>query len=122
VLPLEMPPNSVCYLTAEVTSPAGATAVLTCGSDDGIKVWLDGKPVHSNDVDRGCKPDADVVPVPLRQGTNVLLFKVNNRGDGSGVQARVRTRPAEFEVDQLAAAAAEKIKGDGTRGRAVFES
>ena len=58
--------------------------VLGLGSDDAVKVWLNGKLVHENWSDRACAPDDDMVPVEFAAGKNQLLLKVQNvQGDWS---------------------------------------
>lgn len=69
---------AVAYAYAEVDSVHGREAVLKCGSDDGIKVWVNGKPVHENDVQRGYEEKGDEAPVYLEEGTNRILVKVTN--------------------------------------------
>jgi hypothetical protein len=59
------------------------------GSDDGIKAWLNGKVVHTNNVDRGCVVDQDTAGVRLAQGTNVLMFKITQGGGGWAAAARL---------------------------------
>jgi hypothetical protein len=49
-------------------------ALLGIGSDDGVKVWLNGELVHENWIDRGVEPDDDVVPVTF--SCTVSFFKV----------------------------------------------
>jgi putative heme-binding domain-containing protein len=121
--PLEMPANSMMYLNATIDAPSAGAAILSCASDDGIQVWLNGNPVHANDIDRGALPDMDRVPVALSAGQNMLLVKVNNRSGPAGVQARIRTRVAEFDPAELPELLQrDKIPGDASRGRAVFAS
>ena len=55
---------------------------MLVGSDDGVKVWLNGEVVHYNPVTRGAGDYQDAFPVTLKQGTNVLLVAVDNRGHG----------------------------------------
>ena len=55
---------------------------MLVGSDDGVKVWLNGEVVHYNPVIRGAGDYQDAFPVTLKQGTNVLLVAVDNRGHG----------------------------------------
>ena len=55
---------------------------MLVGSDDGVKVWLNGEVVHYNPVIRGAGDYEDAFPVTLKQGTNVLLVAVDNRGHG----------------------------------------
>jgi HEAT repeat protein len=64
------------YLRTQVISEAAQDVVLTLGSDDGIKVWLNGAVVHANNAARGFKLDEDQVKVTLKQGANTLLIKV----------------------------------------------
>ena len=49
------------------------------GSDDSIKVWLNGEVVHTNAVDRGSNDFQDDFPVNLVAGDNLLLVKVSER-------------------------------------------
>jgi putative membrane-bound dehydrogenase-like protein len=118
---LEMPANSVVYLTCTYDAVVAGSGLLTCGSDDGIQVWLNGNKIHSNDIDRAPRPDLDKVPVALQAGTNVMLFKINNHGDGSGIEARLRSRPAEFEIDELVAMT-DKLPTNPDRGKQLFSS
>jgi len=64
----------------EEESPSEQTVRLALGSDDGIKVWLNGKLVHDHWVTRGCTPGQDVAKVKLNKGRNVLLLKISNEG------------------------------------------
>jgi hypothetical protein len=81
--------NCVAYLKARIIAPEAAFGALLLGSDDGVKAWLNGEVVHSNNVDRGEVPDQDVAPVRLRQGANELLLKVSQGGGGWSVTARI---------------------------------
>jgi alpha-galactosidase len=75
---------SIAYGYAEVESVHAREAVLRCGSDDGIRIWLNGKLVHSNEIARGYAPDADEVPVYLKAGVNRILVKIDNYAGGWG--------------------------------------
>jgi hypothetical protein len=72
----------VAYLRATVTSPADQDATLELGSDDGVKVWLNGAQVHANDVMRGLEPGSDSVAVKLVKGANLIMLKVTQGGGG----------------------------------------
>ena len=52
------------------------------GSDDSIKVWLNGKDVQTNKVDRGAGEFQDTFNVNLKKGGNVLVVKVCEKGGG----------------------------------------
>lgn len=64
-------------------------AVLWIGSDDGVRVWLDGRVVHSHHRDRRARADEDAVPLALSEGPHRLLFEVDNREDRTGLFARL---------------------------------
>jgi hypothetical protein len=74
----------VAYGYTEITSIHAREAVLSCGSDDGIRVWLNGQVVHSNDAGRGYTPDSDTATVQLKAGVNHLLVKVSQHTGGWG--------------------------------------
>ncbi len=48
------------------------------GSDDAVKVWLNGEVVHINNVDRGTAGIQDLFRVNLNAGDNLLLVKVTD--------------------------------------------
>lgn len=68
----------VAYAYAEINLPEAARATLGVGSDDGVRVWVNGTLVHQNWTGRAAVPDSDLVPVDLKQGRNRLLIKVQN--------------------------------------------
>lgn len=72
--------NCVGYVKTSIFSPAAQDAVLTFGSDDGVKAWLNGQVVHGNNATRGFSPDQDQVNVKLKEGWNSLLVKVTQGG------------------------------------------
>jgi len=60
----------------KVNRPAAGKALLSIGSGDGIRVWLNGKLVLSKDDVRSLTPDEDQVEVDMNAGDNALLVKV----------------------------------------------
>lgn len=50
---------------------------MRVGSDDSVKVWLNGEVVHKNPVDRGSGGYQDTFQANLKQGNNLLLVKVS---------------------------------------------
>ena len=83
---------SVGYAWAEWESPADLDAWLGIGSDDGLKIWLNGALVHDKWIRRMSRIDDDVVPMHLTKGRNQILIKIQNaEGDWSFVY-RLRTR------------------------------
>jgi HEAT repeat protein len=82
--------NRVGYLRTNVWSDTQQKAQLEIGSDDGIKVWLNGEVVHANNVTRPASPGQDKVEVVLKQGWNDLLLKLTQGGGEWAVCARLR--------------------------------
>jgi hypothetical protein len=74
----------VAYARTWVNSPKEQKVRLEMGSDDGIKVWLNGQLVHANNVARPLQPGSDKVDVTLNKGWNSLLLKVTQFNQGWG--------------------------------------
>ena len=66
------------YALAEIKSATTNNVILGLGSDDGVKVWLNGKLVHDNWIPRAVNKDDDLVPLKLVKGSNQLLIKVQD--------------------------------------------
>ena len=76
------------YASAVIASDRDMDAVLGIGSDDAVKVILNGKTVHKNFVARGLNADDDIVPVQLKKGNNRLTIAVQDIEGGWGFMAR----------------------------------
>ncbi|MYA68970.1 hypothetical protein F4009_07545 [Candidatus Poribacteria bacterium] len=74
--------HHVAYGCIELNSPKDRNTIMYVGSDDAVKVWLNGQLVHSNPVDRPSDGFQDEFPVILKQGSNILLVAVYE-GEGS---------------------------------------
>ncbi|MCC6673386.1 MAG: DUF2961 domain-containing protein [Planctomycetes bacterium] len=85
------------YVAFAVRSPRARAATLRLGSDDGVRVWLDGRLVWTKVVHRPIGLDQDLVPVELRQGWNRFLVKVRNDDGGYGLAARIADPDGELE-------------------------
>ena len=72
------------YLHRILTTSQVRTQALFFGSDDGLKVWLNGREILAKDISRGVAANQDEVQAALREGENHLLLKVVNRGGASG--------------------------------------
>ncbi|MFT5131141.1 MAG: HEAT repeat protein, partial [Rhodothermales bacterium] len=82
--------SRVAYLRGSVTMAADADAQLELGSDDGIKLWLNGELVREFTGNRGTSRGNDKVKVKLKAGKNEVLAKVINDGGGWGFCCRFR--------------------------------
>ena len=74
--------DHVAYGSVALDSPREQKTTMLVGSDDAVKVWLNGVLVHSNPINRGADNYQDQFPVTLKNGTNTLLIAVYERGGG----------------------------------------
>lgn len=81
--------NCVAYLRTQIIAPQDCDGALLLGSDDGVKAWLNGEVVHSNNIDRGEAVDQDTAPIKLKKGANQLLLKITQGGGGWSACARI---------------------------------
>jgi len=88
------------YMRTQIWAPENQDARLELGSDDSIKVWLNGKLVHANYANRGMSPRQDIVDVKLRNGLNELMLKVVDNEGGWAFCCRVR-RPDGTALEGL---------------------
>lgn len=88
--------NRCVYVRTRLWVERAGPARLEIGSDDGVKVWLNGALVHSKMAIRPVTPGEDVVEVNLSQGWNALMLKIVQGGGGwgfaVGLSAPDRTR------------------------------
>lgn len=83
----------VGYVRTWIRSQAEQPARLEFGTDDGNKVWLNGKVVHAANRGGAAVPGDFKVPVTLRQGWNTLLVKITQ--DTGPWQFCLRIRKAD---------------------------
>ena len=74
--------NQVAYGSIQLHAPREQQTKMLVGSDDAVKVWLNGQRVHKNAVNRGSTGYQDEFEVALKGGTNVLLVAVYDLGGG----------------------------------------
>lgn len=73
---------AIAYAVAEIEMPEAGSLAFGLGSDDAVRVWLNGKLVHERWTMRACTPDEDLVRFDFVRGTNRLVLKVlNGQGD-----------------------------------------
>ena len=72
--------NHVAYGFVSLDSPRVQNTTMLVGSDDAVKVWLNGNLVHNNPVNRGANNFQDQFPVTLKEGINILLVAVYEGG------------------------------------------
>ena len=81
--------NCVALLSTDVTSPREFPTELSMGADDGLKVWVNGVVVHSDENQRGISPDSIRAPVTFHAGVNHILAMVQQGGGQWAFQFRI---------------------------------
>lgn len=84
--------NHVAYVAVRARSETEQPAQLRLGSDDGCKVWHNGRRVVFAPEPRGAEPDQNIVEVTLAKGDNLFLMKVANGGGGWAAILRLTDR------------------------------
>ena len=102
----------VAYGALALDSPREQQTKMLVGSDDAIKVWLNGALVHKNPTNRGADDYQDQFAVTLKAGTNILLVSVY---EGRGGWAGFFGFKAGTEYTVLAPDSVFSISTDATR-------
>jgi hypothetical protein len=93
---LECKLDHVCaYALTYLHAPRALDAVLALGSDDGNVVWLNGREVHRNHIQRGYATREDRVKLHLRHGSNAVLIKIGQAEGGWGFGAHLENDRGE---------------------------
>ncbi len=77
-------PNAARYFYRTITALTARKLAVSLGSDDAIKVWVNGKPQFENRIQRGIDQGRDEVELTLVAGENQLLIKIVNGVGESG--------------------------------------
>jgi HEAT repeat protein len=92
--------NRAVYAKAWIYSPVTQAVRLELGSDDGIKVWVNGKQVHANNASRPVRPGEDTAKARLERGWNEVLVKISQGGGDWAFSFRV-TKPDGSALDDM---------------------
>ncbi|MCX7699665.1 MAG: c-type cytochrome, partial [Gemmataceae bacterium] len=77
------------YALTFVYAPAAQKVKCLTGSDDQMRLWVNGQLVHEHASNRGAAPDTDSFEVELKAGWNPVLVKVTNSVATHGVYLRL---------------------------------
>ena len=91
--------------------PAEGIYRLRIGSDDAVRVEVDGRLIHTRDIRRGWRPDQDTVRVALDKGWHRLLVRVVNYSGAWALSVRVaddKDQPLDVNHQATVPAAMEK--------------
>ena len=89
----------VAYAFTYIYAPRDTVVPLLIGSDDGIKVFLNRKPIFRKLLVRISMPDQDRIPLHLKKGWNQLLLKIENNFGGYAFFARLLDPDRRFKVN-----------------------
>ena len=66
----------VAYGLLTFNSPTARQAQFRIGTDESVKIWLNGEEVWARNLNRPAYTDHDIIPVEFKEGTNAVLIKV----------------------------------------------
>ncbi len=81
----------LAYAHLYLYAPAPTPCTLVFGSDDGIRIWLNGALVYALHISRSADPNQNTQAITLQQGWNRLLVKNNQESGGWGFFMRLQT-------------------------------
>lgn len=89
LFPPEKQANTAAYAMRTIKSDKARTIKLFSGSDDALRVWINGKIAKEVLAMRGSKIDSDIFSVQLQPGENTLLLEISNGNGGWGFVLRI---------------------------------
>ena len=84
------------YALMRIFSPEQRPVAILVGSDDQVRLWLNGKLIHENMQLRSPAPDSDATPATLSAGWNTLLARVINATGQHALYLRLSDAPADL--------------------------
>jgi len=90
---------TVAYAFRNIQRDESGKVFLAIGSDDSVKVYLNGKIVHENCVGRAVQKDQDIVPVTMEKGDNPILIKVDNGTGDWGFSMRLLNESQALAIE-----------------------
>lgn len=76
--------NVVAYARRAIYADRAENVQFGVGSNDGVRVWVNGRLVLDRQVGRRAQVNDDIITVPLQQGENEILVKVDQLKRGWG--------------------------------------
>ena len=81
--------EALAYAVTFINSGSAQDLSLRLGSDESYRVWLNGKLLASEDLQREYFFDQSVIDLPLKKGWNCLLVKIGESEGKWGFSARI---------------------------------
>ena len=88
----------VAYAYTMLDRKEAGNVLLSMGTDDGVKVWVNGEMVHRVVMQRALTFDEDAVQVNLHAGENRILLKIQQGKGGWGFAVRLLDNPNQFNI------------------------
>ncbi len=82
--------EGVAYAYREFEADADTEMIVELGSNDGIKLWLNGDLLLTSKASRTARPGDETVSLALKKGTNSVLLKIDQLGGGWGFYFSVK--------------------------------
>ena len=89
-------PASVAYAYCEIQSDSEKAAILSLGSNDGMRAWLNSEEVYDRPDVGAMRQDGVLLPVLLKRGRNTLCLKIEERAGSWQFAGRIL--PLDHEV------------------------
>ena len=109
------------YLVLTLTTTQASEVEAALGSDDGIKVWLNGEQLLAKNVARAAAADQEKVNLKLREGRNELLLKIVNTGGIGGFYFQLGKQSASGLPDEVKQALAVEAKKRNEKQRLAIQ-
>lgn len=112
---------SASYVYRRISSDRARNIYIQLGSDDSLRVWLNGQQVLDRRITREAEPAQETLRLDLKEGDNELLIKVANYRDESGLYFHFKEINANPKIDDTLTLAAEERSEEGIQQlRQVF--
>ncbi|MBK7644313.1 MAG: PSD1 domain-containing protein [Planctomycetes bacterium] len=95
--------TNVSYVAKRIYAPSARHVEISSGSDDGLRVYLNGAEVFGKQIDRPLAADQDSFGLDLPSGESSLLLKIVNSGGQAGFYWRSAPQTDELPSDMLLA-------------------
>lgn len=76
--------NGVVYASRNFKMDEEKSLKIGVGSNDGVRMWLNGKLVLDHKVLRKAEPNQEILTLPFKKGDNSVLIKIDQFGGGWG--------------------------------------
>jgi poly(3-hydroxybutyrate) depolymerase len=90
--------DAVAYAFATINRKEAGKMTFMLGSDDGVKVWVNGIMLHRVLTQRALLIDEDRIVANLNAGENHILLKIQQSKGGWGFAVRMLVNPNQFNL------------------------